>query len=134
MTWTRPDKQCPITFHSTIAFLGHSTCSTTSNMQRILIAIGAVFLLLGLLWPWLYRLGVGRLPGTFASKPRTASSTFRSCPAWSSLSSCRLSFGLSAASPPYRSARAACPERSCRQLNEFCIREPDDIEKTFEQI
>ena len=63
MTWTRPDKQCPITFHSTIAFVGHSTCSTMSNMQRILIAIGVVLLLVGLFWPWLSKLGFGRLPG-----------------------------------------------------------------------
>jgi hypothetical protein len=34
-----------------------------SNMQRILIAIGAVLLLVGLLWPWLSSLGIGRLPG-----------------------------------------------------------------------
>ena len=33
------------------------------DMQRILIAIGAVLLLAGLLWPWLSRLGLGRLPG-----------------------------------------------------------------------
>ncbi len=32
-------------------------------MQRILIAIGAVLLLAGGLWPWLSRLGLGRLPG-----------------------------------------------------------------------
>jgi len=32
-------------------------------MQRILIAIGAVLLLVGLLWPWLSKLGLGRLPG-----------------------------------------------------------------------
>ena len=32
-------------------------------MQRILIAIGAILLLVGLLWPWLRRLGLGRLPG-----------------------------------------------------------------------
>ena len=32
-------------------------------MQRILIAIGVVFLLVGLVWPWLSRLGLGRLPG-----------------------------------------------------------------------
>ena len=32
-------------------------------MQRILIAIGAVLLAAGLLWPWLSRLGLGRLPG-----------------------------------------------------------------------
>jgi hypothetical protein len=34
-----------------------------SNMQRSLIAIGAVLLLVGLLWPWLSSLGLGRLPG-----------------------------------------------------------------------
>jgi hypothetical protein len=33
------------------------------DMQRILIAIGAILLLVGLLWPWLRRLGLGRLPG-----------------------------------------------------------------------
>jgi hypothetical protein len=32
-------------------------------MQRILIIIGAGLLLVGLLWPWLSRLGLGRLPG-----------------------------------------------------------------------
>jgi hypothetical protein len=34
-----------------------------SPMQRILIAVGAVVLVLGLLWPWLSGLGLGRLPG-----------------------------------------------------------------------
>jgi hypothetical protein len=32
-------------------------------MQRILITVGAVLVLAGLLWPWLSRLGLGRLPG-----------------------------------------------------------------------
>lgn len=32
-------------------------------MQRILITLGIVLLVLGLLWPWLTRLGLGRLPG-----------------------------------------------------------------------
>jgi hypothetical protein len=32
-------------------------------MQRILIAIGATILLAGVLWPWLSKLGLGRLPG-----------------------------------------------------------------------
>ncbi len=32
-------------------------------MQRILIAVGALVLLAGLLWPWLSKLGLGRLPG-----------------------------------------------------------------------
>jgi ribose/xylose/arabinose/galactoside ABC-type transport system permease subunit len=32
-------------------------------MQRLLIALGVAFLLAGLAWPWLSRLGLGRLPG-----------------------------------------------------------------------
>jgi hypothetical protein len=32
-------------------------------MQRLLIVIGIVFVAAGLLWPWLARLGLGRLPG-----------------------------------------------------------------------
>ena len=32
-------------------------------MQRALIIIGAVLLLAGLAWPWLSKLGLGRLPG-----------------------------------------------------------------------
>ncbi len=32
-------------------------------MQRTLIAIGALLVLAGLLWPWLVKSGLGRLPG-----------------------------------------------------------------------
>ncbi len=32
-------------------------------MSRTLIIIGAVLVLLGLLWPWIQKLGLGRLPG-----------------------------------------------------------------------
>jgi hypothetical protein len=32
-------------------------------MARTLIVIGLAILLLGLLWPWLTRIGLGRLPG-----------------------------------------------------------------------
>jgi hypothetical protein len=32
-------------------------------MQRFLIISGAALLMLGLVWPWLARLGLGRLPG-----------------------------------------------------------------------
>jgi hypothetical protein len=32
-------------------------------VQRILVTIGVVLLLVGLAWPWLMRLGLGRLPG-----------------------------------------------------------------------
>lgn len=32
-------------------------------MQRMLITLGIVLLVLGLFWPWLTRLGLGRLPG-----------------------------------------------------------------------
>lgn len=32
-------------------------------MSRTLIILGAVLILLGVLWPWLGRIGFGRLPG-----------------------------------------------------------------------
>lgn len=32
-------------------------------MQRLLIALGLILFAAGLLWPWLTRLGLGRLPG-----------------------------------------------------------------------
>lgn len=40
-------------------------------MQRILIGIGAVLLLAGLLWSWLSRLGLGRLPGDIRIETET---------------------------------------------------------------
>jgi membrane protein implicated in regulation of membrane protease activity len=33
------------------------------NVQRILIVAGVILLVAGLLWPYLTRLGLGRLPG-----------------------------------------------------------------------
>ena len=35
-------------------------------MSRWLIAIGLVLVVVGLLWPWLSKLGLGRLPGDIA--------------------------------------------------------------------
>jgi ribose/xylose/arabinose/galactoside ABC-type transport system permease subunit len=35
-------------------------------MQRLLIALGVLFVLAGLAWPWLSRLPWGRLPGDFS--------------------------------------------------------------------
>ena len=32
-------------------------------MQRVLIVLGLAILLVGVAWPWLARLGLGRLPG-----------------------------------------------------------------------
>ena len=32
-------------------------------MQRALIIIGAALLLIGIAWPWVSKLGLGRLPG-----------------------------------------------------------------------
>lgn len=33
------------------------------TMQRLLLILGITLLAAGLLWPWLTRLGLGRLPG-----------------------------------------------------------------------
>lgn len=35
-------------------------------MSRTLIIIGAILILVGLLWPWIQKLGLGRLPGDIA--------------------------------------------------------------------
>ncbi len=32
-------------------------------MQRFLLTVGVLLVLLGLLWPWIGKLGLGRLPG-----------------------------------------------------------------------
>jgi hypothetical protein len=32
-------------------------------MQRVLVVLGLVLLAVGLAWPWITRLGLGRLPG-----------------------------------------------------------------------
>jgi len=32
-------------------------------MQKVLIGLGVIFLAIGLLWPWLGKLPIGRLPG-----------------------------------------------------------------------
>jgi hypothetical protein len=34
-------------------------------MQRLLIVLGVLLLVIGLAWPWLSRLPIGRLPGDF---------------------------------------------------------------------
>lgn len=33
------------------------------SMQRIFIGIGILFVVIGLMWPWLSKLPLGRLPG-----------------------------------------------------------------------
>jgi hypothetical protein len=33
------------------------------NLPRLLITLGIVLVVVGLLWPWLSKLGLGRLPG-----------------------------------------------------------------------
>jgi hypothetical protein len=38
-------------------------CDKITGMSRFLIIIGIVFLVAGLLWPFLAKLGLGRLPG-----------------------------------------------------------------------
>jgi hypothetical protein len=44
----------------------HPWFSLTVIMSRILIIAGLVLIALGLLWPWLTKLGLGRLPGDIA--------------------------------------------------------------------
>src|SRR5690606_12587278 len=37
--------------------------SRTTPMSRTLILLGILFVVIGVLWPWLGKLGLGRLPG-----------------------------------------------------------------------
>ena len=36
------------------------------NLSRLLITLGIILVVLGLLWPWLQKSGLGRLPGDIA--------------------------------------------------------------------
>lgn len=38
------------------------------DFQRLLIVLGLVILAVGVFWPWLGKLGLGRLPGDIAIK------------------------------------------------------------------
>ncbi len=40
-------------------------------VQRVLITLGVVLLLMGLLWPWLQKMGLGRLPGDLVIERET---------------------------------------------------------------
>ncbi len=39
---------------------------TSGPVAKTLIIIGLILVVLGLLWPWLHKLGLGRLPGDIA--------------------------------------------------------------------
>jgi hypothetical protein len=41
------------------------------SMSRLLIGLGIVILLIGITWPWLSRLGLGRLPGDIVIERET---------------------------------------------------------------
>lgn len=46
-----------------MARLARAVYVLQSMTQKTLIIAGAAILLIGLLWPWLSKLGLGRLPG-----------------------------------------------------------------------
>jgi hypothetical protein len=56
-----PARRCPLSGPRRAAL--HPTSAEGSAMSRFLIVLGLVILALGLLWPFLGRLGLGRLPG-----------------------------------------------------------------------
>jgi len=45
-------------------------------MQKLLIIAGAALLIIGLLWPWIEKLGLGRLPGDIAIEKEGSSFYF----------------------------------------------------------
>jgi hypothetical protein len=46
-------------------------CLRDAAMSRFLIILGLAILLTGLLWPWLSKLGLGRLPGDIVIERET---------------------------------------------------------------
>lgn len=38
------------------------------SVGKLLVTLGVILLVVGLLWPWLSKLGLGRLPGDIAIK------------------------------------------------------------------
>ena len=44
--------------------------------SRVLILIGVAIVLIGLLWPWLSKLGIGRLPGDIVVQRQNVSFYF----------------------------------------------------------
>ena len=40
-------------------------------MQRALVVLGGVFIIIGLAWPWIAKLGLGRLPGDIRIETET---------------------------------------------------------------
>jgi len=52
----------------------NNTFNFQINMQKILIIIGIILLLIGLLYPYIKKLGLGQLPGDILFK--TGNSTF----------------------------------------------------------
>lgn len=60
--WVSPCAETATNGDSTVAAAVESADHFTS-MQRFLIVLGLVLLAVGVLWPWLSRLGLGRLPG-----------------------------------------------------------------------
>jgi Protein of unknown function (DUF2905) len=51
-------------------------------MQRALIFIGIALVLAGLAWPWISKLGPGRLPGDIRIETESGGFYFRLSPAW----------------------------------------------------
>ena len=66
-------------------------------MSRTLILLGLLLVLAGLMWPWLGRLGLGRLPGDIVVERDNFTLSSPSPPRSSSASSCRSSCGSSIA-------------------------------------
>ena len=62
-------------------------------MSRWLVTIGLVLVVVGLLWPWLRELGLGRLPGDIVIERGNVHIYFPIVTASSSVWSCPLSCG-----------------------------------------
>jgi hypothetical protein len=48
---------------SSLCRIHYSGCHEVAIMAKWLVIIGIIFILVGVAWPWLSKLGIGHLPG-----------------------------------------------------------------------
>jgi hypothetical protein len=60
----QPGRRCPVSREPPLPGIdGTPPSRKADHMARFLILVGIVLVMLGLLWPYVLRLGLGRLPG-----------------------------------------------------------------------
>ena len=59
----QPTEYACLLFASTSNIIGPDITTEIRSLQRLLIILGLLIVAVGVLWPWLSKLPIGRLPG-----------------------------------------------------------------------